>query len=142
MSALIVNFRPSEDGEWTAWAECAKPGATPMFPSDADTVAIEAAKDNCRACPVLVECLEAALKRGESWGIWGGLTPDERNAIRRNVTRQARRTGEPRATAAELANEAARKFTANPVESEQTVDTEAGQLDEAAGQLVSAGAVA
>lgn len=140
MSALIINFRPSEDGEWTEWAECAKPDAAPHFPSDADAAGIQAAKNNCRACPVVFECLQSALSNGEQWGVWGGLTPDERNTIRRNVSRQARRTGEPRATAAELADEAARKFTADPAESEQP-DAEADQLDEAAGQLVSAGAL-
>ena len=131
MSAQIVNFRPSGDQDWAQWAECAKPGTAPMFPSDADEAGIQAAKDNCRTCPVLAECLEAALKRGEQWGIWGGRTPAERAALRRSVVRQSRRTGEPRATVAELADSTARMFT-----DEQT-DT-GKQLDDAAGQLVSA----
>ena len=135
MSAQVVNFRPSGDQEWAQWSECAKPGAAPMFPSDGDEAGIQAAKDNCRTCPVLAECLEAALRNGEQWGVWGGRTPAERAALRRSVVRQSRRTGEPRATVAELADEAARKFTADPVESEQTGDTEAGQLAEVAEQL-------
>lgn len=133
MSALIINFRPSGEHEWAQWAECAKPDAAPMFPADADEAGITAAKGNCRVCPVLIECLEGALAKGEQWGIWGGLTTDERNTIRRNVTRQARKTGEPRASVAELADTAARGFTAK-------LD-EAAQLDEAAGQLAEAGAV-
>ena len=131
MSAQIVNFRPSGDQDWAQWAECAKPGTAPMFPSDADEAGIVAAKNNCRACPVLAECLEAALKRGEQWGVWGGRTPAERAALRRSVVRQSRRTGAPRATVAELADAAALEFTA-----EQLADSDA--LDDAAGQLVSA----
>jgi len=33
---------------------------------------IAAAKQFCRACPVRVECLDAALARREPWGVWGG----------------------------------------------------------------------
>lgn len=107
MGAQIINFRPSGDQEWAQWAECAKPGAAPHFPADGDHAGIAAAKENCRTCPVLVECLELALDRGEQWGIWGGLTPSERSTIRRNVARRARKTGEPRETVAQMADAAA-----------------------------------
>lgn len=36
----------------------------------------------CRACPIMVECKEWAL-RHESEGIWAGLTPRARRAIRK-----------------------------------------------------------
>lgn len=133
MSAQVVNFRPNGDQEWAQWAECAKPGSAPMFPADSDHAAIEAAKENCRTCPVLIECLEDSLARGEQWGVWGGLTTEERTTIRRSVARQSRRTGEPRATAAELADAIAQSVLA-PLD-------ESVQLDESAGQLVSAGAL-
>lgn len=107
MSAQIINFRPSGDQTWSRWAECAKPDAAPMFPSDQDTDGIAAAKGNCQVCPVLAECLEASLAKGEQWGIWGGLTPDERTAIRRNASRRARKTDGPRETIAALADAAA-----------------------------------
>lgn len=36
----------------------------------------------CAACPVAAQCLEYALgfERGRAgrWGVWGGMTPDER----------------------------------------------------------------
>lgn len=35
----------------------------------------------CASCPVRQQCRRAALIRGEAWGIWGGLDPDERAMI-------------------------------------------------------------
>jgi WhiB family redox-sensing transcriptional regulator len=32
-------------------------------------------------CPVLEECLSWALEARESWGVWGGLTPQERSQL-------------------------------------------------------------
>lgn len=33
---------------------------------------VELAKSLCQTCPVLAECLAAALERKEPWGVWGG----------------------------------------------------------------------
>lgn len=41
-----------------------------------------AAKAVCAVCPVIGQCLSMALKVGEPHGIWGGLNPDERDALR------------------------------------------------------------
>lgn len=37
-----------------------------------------AAKAVCVACPVLVQCREHALRVREPYGVWGGMTEDER----------------------------------------------------------------
>jgi WhiB family transcriptional regulator, redox-sensing transcriptional regulator len=37
-----------------------------------------AAKAICAGCPVREACLEWALRLGETHGVWGGLTPEER----------------------------------------------------------------
>lgn len=42
-----------------------------------------AAKLICAACPLQEACLQAALDRGERYGIWGGLTSYERNRLHR-----------------------------------------------------------
>jgi WhiB family redox-sensing transcriptional regulator len=44
---------------------------------------VQAAKKICGTCPYSSECLEWALKY-EHHGIWGGLTPEERNTLKRN----------------------------------------------------------
>lgn len=41
------------------------------------------AKQICSECPYQVECAEWAIDKGETLGIWGGLTPRERSDIRR-----------------------------------------------------------
>lgn len=41
----------------------------------------EAAKAVCAGCPVLAECREHALAVREPYGVWGGLTEEERNEV-------------------------------------------------------------
>jgi WhiB family redox-sensing transcriptional regulator len=53
------------------------------------TAQVEEAKAVCRGCPVRSECLAAANDRPERYGIFGGLTDDERSRERRNVRRRA-----------------------------------------------------
>lgn len=40
-----------------------------------------AAKAVCGACPVLRQCREHALRVREPYGVWGGLTEDERESV-------------------------------------------------------------
>lgn len=37
------------------------------------------AKAICWSCPIRQECLTRAMERKEEYGIWGGLTAEERN---------------------------------------------------------------
>jgi WhiB family redox-sensing transcriptional regulator len=50
-----------------------------------------AAKLVCGACPVVAECRSHALAVREPYGVWGGLSEDEREAIyrRRRLVAQA-----------------------------------------------------
>ncbi|ADG98483.1 transcription factor WhiB [Segniliparus rotundus DSM 44985] len=36
------------------------------------------AKEFCRQCPVVMQCREHAIRVGEPYGIWGGLSESER----------------------------------------------------------------
>lgn len=40
-----------------------------------------AAKLVCAACPVRLECADYAIRAREPYGVWGGLTEDDRDAI-------------------------------------------------------------
>lgn len=41
------------------------------------------AKAVCRQCPVISECLSWAMQTGQDAGVWGGMSEDERRALRR-----------------------------------------------------------
>lgn len=53
----------------------------PRRPGDAQQAAIDKAKTVCGRCHVTADCLAAAIARDERWGIWGGLTTTERDAL-------------------------------------------------------------
>lgn len=45
------------------------------------------AKSICRNCKVRSECLDYAIRNGEQYGIWGGLTAKELNIYSNNRIR-------------------------------------------------------
>lgn len=59
---------------------CTAPGIDPdlFFPDADDTYGIAWAKRVCAACPFRAECLQGAMDRAEAWGVWGGLSEEER----------------------------------------------------------------
>ena len=64
------------------WQEAAACKALPLemfFPPAEQEAA--AAKAICSGCTVKEPCLEAALAAGERFGIWGGLSSEERQGI-------------------------------------------------------------
>lgn len=67
--------------DWRDFAACAQAGGDAWFPEPGEGV--KYAKRVCEGCFVREECLEYALERAEAFGIWGGLSPQERRAIRR-----------------------------------------------------------
>lgn len=46
------------------------------------------AKEMCRECPVLRQCRSHALAVNEPYGIWGGLSETERDALARRGRRR------------------------------------------------------
>jgi WhiB family redox-sensing transcriptional regulator len=70
--------------DWTDAAACRNSEGALFYPADSaerkeDRLERElVAKRICASCGVREECLEAALARHESYGIWGGLNEFER----------------------------------------------------------------
>jgi WhiB family transcriptional regulator, redox-sensing transcriptional regulator len=66
------------------------------------------AKRICAACPVRVECADYAIRAREPYGVWGGLTEEERERIyaRANGANFPRQRGEGALLAAEALDEA------------------------------------
>ncbi|MCX4729420.1 MULTISPECIES: WhiB family transcriptional regulator [unclassified Streptomyces] len=49
---------------------------------------VEEAKAVCRRCPLMESCLQGALERGETAGVWGGLSEPERRRMKRRAARR------------------------------------------------------
>jgi WhiB family redox-sensing transcriptional regulator len=83
-----------------------------------------AAKAVCGGCPVLLECRRYGLDNRESYGIWGGLDEDEREAIHaeRSPAQPANSSGAWRA-GQEAAN-VARRAQAEQVRAALAADVE------------------
>jgi hypothetical protein len=47
---------------------------------------IAEAKRLCRTCPVIDACLQYALDHRDRWGVWGGLSAEDRAALKPNDT--------------------------------------------------------
>ncbi|MFK0016206.1 WhiB family transcriptional regulator [Streptomyces sp. NPDC091027] len=63
-------------------------GADPeLFFAHALSMQIARAKAICATCPLVSSCLDGALERGEEYGVWGGLTEDERRSLKRRAAR-------------------------------------------------------
>ncbi|MFD5080495.1 WhiB family transcriptional regulator [Streptomyces sp. NPDC058371] len=75
--------------DWRAAAACRTVDPDLFFPIGATGPAllqILEAKAVCRGCAVREECLEWALDTGQSIGVWGGTSENERRALRRRAT--------------------------------------------------------
>ncbi|WP_460539221.1 WhiB family transcriptional regulator [Glycomyces halotolerans] len=64
-------------------------GFDPWFPLSGPDDLGAAAKRICAACEVKDDCLDVALKYGEDYGIWGGLTAVERRGLKARIPRPA-----------------------------------------------------
>ena len=80
---------------WRNLAACIGEDPELFFP-DGNTgpalLQLEEAKAVCRRCEVAQTCLTWAIESGQDAGVWGGLSEDERRALKRRNAR-ARRAG-------------------------------------------------
>ena len=81
--------------DWRSHAACLTVDPELFFPignTGPALLQIEEAKAVCRRCEVQEICLKWALESGQDAGVWGGLSEDERRALKRRNAR-ARRAG-------------------------------------------------
>jgi WhiB family redox-sensing transcriptional regulator len=69
------------DAGWMREAACRGMDTNLFFPITGQH-AVEA-KTVCARCPVAEACRDYALKSGEKWGVWGGMTEKDRKTVRR-----------------------------------------------------------
>lgn len=84
--------------EWQYQGACRDVDTTMFFHPEGERGAarrrrVEAAKAICATCPVMQQCREHALSVREPYGIWGGMSEEERMAevaaAKRGAVRQA-----------------------------------------------------
>ncbi|HYZ55073.1 MAG TPA: WhiB family transcriptional regulator [Streptosporangiaceae bacterium] len=68
---------------WSVHALCTASDPEIFFPTG-DSLTSEA-RDICTQCPVRLNCLAYAITADEPFGIWGGVDPQERRALRRRL---------------------------------------------------------
>lgn len=81
--------------DWRKRGKCKNEDPELFFPvgtSGPALLQIAEAKTVCRRCPVVTECLTWALESGQDAGVWGGMSEDERRALRRRNARTRART--------------------------------------------------
>jgi WhiB family redox-sensing transcriptional regulator len=81
--------------DWVHRARCKDEDPELFFPigtAGPAATQIAAAKSVCSRCEVRLECLEWAMGTGQEAGVWGGLSEDERRALRRARRREGMMT--------------------------------------------------
>src|SRR6202044_118156 len=68
--------------EWTPWTGVTSPPVARPIPSSSSR-----SETAARRCSVLDECLRWAIDSGQDAGVWGGLSEDERRALKRRTVR-------------------------------------------------------
>ena len=77
--------------EWQYLGACRETGPESFFHPEGERGGTrrrraEAAKAVCATCPVIQECREHALRVREPYGVWGGLSEDDRLSILSGTT--------------------------------------------------------
>ena len=82
----IATYEEQSNMDWRHRAICRDEDPELFFPvgtSGPALLQIAEAKSVCRRCPVVSECLTWALESGQDAGVWGGMSEDERRAVKR-----------------------------------------------------------
>lgn len=82
--------------DWRHIAACREVDPELFFPignSGPALLQIEEAKQVCRRCTVVDECLRWAIDSGQDAGVWGGMSEDERRVVKRRTLRLRARAG-------------------------------------------------
>ena len=79
--------------DWRSRAACRDKDPELFFPVGNTGTAfqqITEAKSVCTACEVADSCLKCAINTNQDYGVWGGMSEDERRALKRRTMRSPR----------------------------------------------------
>jgi len=74
------------DWDWRIRAACRETDTSTFYHADNERGLFRVrremqAKAVCARCPVIENCLRFALRAREPYGVWGGLSPEEREEL-------------------------------------------------------------
>lgn len=81
----------TEEDDWMSQAACKDKDPDLFFSEDIRDQ--RRAKLVCHACSVRIDCLNYALKGGDTHGIFGGMTPNERWKLLSKQAKSSRQFG-------------------------------------------------
>ncbi len=84
---MFTGNQDQEQWNWRTRSACRFEDPELFFPVGTSGPALrqtDEAKSVCLRCPVRSECLAWAFRHGAEVGIWGGMSEDERGALRAN----------------------------------------------------------
>lgn len=101
MSETSRGLRPTVDAwEWQLLGSCREADPDLFFHPELERGAARQHRDAaalavCAECPVLRQCRQHVLTHRENYGVWGGLTEDQRDTIwsERTDKRKLRKAG-------------------------------------------------
>jgi WhiB family redox-sensing transcriptional regulator len=70
---------------WMRSGVCREVDPELWFPTQGSDGTARLAKQICHTCPVVAECLDYAMRRGERDGIWGATSERDRRKLRRQA---------------------------------------------------------
>ena len=90
----FIYVGPPRPLPWAEHAACRDEPTDIWYPTRRGPVAVDWTRPRsiCQSCPVLTDCRSYAVAHEPDWGMWGGLTPEERRAFRRRRRRYERTT--------------------------------------------------
>ncbi|MFF0744418.1 WhiB family transcriptional regulator [Streptomyces sp. NPDC004111] len=99
--------------DWQLLAACRGVDSSLFFHPEGERGAARSARENsakevCMRCPVRAQCAAHALQVREPYGVWGGLTEDEREELMGRARHRLVPTGQAAAPGAKTAGPAGR----------------------------------
>ena len=82
----ILGFQEG-DTSWVRKAACREKDTSMFFPGRGDSQSMNAARKVCADCPVIDDCLAYAIRTDQEFGVWGGKSIREREAMRAVIRR-------------------------------------------------------
>lgn len=93
LDSTLANHSTDRDWSWQEHAACRGEDIDLFFSPEGEREPERSNREHkavaiCRRCPVIAECAAYALDNRVHYGVYGGMTADERAAERRRRTRR------------------------------------------------------